>query len=101
MLLEMGQSHLFEHWPDPGVDDDEKRNLLNQASFRNSSFLFIFSYFMNFDGKVANTCTLEQMEFLKLRSCFGFGFVFFILLLCTDHIARFKVPYIFSSVKYE
>ncbi|GFY85572.1 UDP-sugar pyrophosphorylase [Actinidia rufa] len=30
MLLEMGQSHLFEHWPEPGVDDDEKKAFLNQ-----------------------------------------------------------------------
>ena len=31
MLLEMGQSHLFEHWPEPGVDDDEKKTFLNQV----------------------------------------------------------------------
>uniref|UniRef100_A0A0E0CKG6 Uncharacterized protein n=1 Tax=Oryza meridionalis TaxID=40149 RepID=A0A0E0CKG6_9ORYZ len=26
-----GQSHLFEHWPEPGVDDDKKRNFFDQA----------------------------------------------------------------------
>ena len=31
MLLDMGQSHLFEHWPEPGVDDDEKKAFLNQV----------------------------------------------------------------------
>ncbi|CAI9286160.1 unnamed protein product [Lactuca saligna] len=30
MLLEMGQVHLFENWPDPGVDDDDKEGLLSQ-----------------------------------------------------------------------
>ncbi|KAI7733508.1 hypothetical protein M8C21_028776, partial [Ambrosia artemisiifolia] len=24
MLLDMGQEHLFQDWPDPGVDDDQK-----------------------------------------------------------------------------
>ncbi|CAA2981760.1 UDP-sugar pyrophosphorylase [Olea europaea subsp. europaea] len=38
MLLEIGQSHLFEHWPEPGFDDDEKRNLLNQVARLNSSY---------------------------------------------------------------
>ncbi|CAI9763996.1 unnamed protein product [Fraxinus pennsylvanica] len=38
MLLEMGQSHLFEHWPEPGVDDDEKRELFNQVARLNSSY---------------------------------------------------------------
>lgn len=31
MLLELGQGHLFEHWPDPGVDDDDKRSVLDQV----------------------------------------------------------------------
>ncbi|CAA2969667.1 UDP-sugar pyrophosphorylase-like isoform X2 [Olea europaea var. sylvestris] len=38
MLLEMGQSHLFEHWPEPGVDDDKKRELFNQVARLNSSY---------------------------------------------------------------
>uniref|UniRef100_A0A0E0CKG5 Uncharacterized protein n=1 Tax=Oryza meridionalis TaxID=40149 RepID=A0A0E0CKG5_9ORYZ len=28
-----GQSHLFEHWPEPGVDDDKKRNFFDQKQF--------------------------------------------------------------------
>lgn len=31
MLLEMGQSHLFEHWPEPGVDDEQKRAFFDQV----------------------------------------------------------------------
>ncbi|KAI3799352.1 hypothetical protein L1987_34646 [Smallanthus sonchifolius] len=31
MLLEIGQGHLFEHWSDPGVDDDDKKALLAQV----------------------------------------------------------------------
>uniref|UniRef100_A0A0E0CKG4 Uncharacterized protein n=1 Tax=Oryza meridionalis TaxID=40149 RepID=A0A0E0CKG4_9ORYZ len=31
LLLSEGQSHLFEHWPEPGVDDDKKRNFFDQA----------------------------------------------------------------------
>ncbi|KAI3793779.1 hypothetical protein L1987_36401 [Smallanthus sonchifolius] len=38
MLLEIGQGHLFEHWPDPGVDDDDKQALLAQVSVLNSSY---------------------------------------------------------------
>lgn len=33
MLLEIGQGHLFEDWPDPGVDDDHKIALLAQVIF--------------------------------------------------------------------
>ncbi|XP_059630624.1 UDP-sugar pyrophosphorylase-like isoform X2 [Cornus florida] len=38
MLLEMGQSHLFEHWPEPGVDDDEKRAFFDQVAKLNASY---------------------------------------------------------------
>ncbi|XP_024988333.1 UDP-sugar pyrophosphorylase-like isoform X2 [Cynara cardunculus var. scolymus] len=38
MLLETGQGHLFENWPDPGVDDDEKKALLAQVALLNSSY---------------------------------------------------------------
>lgn len=31
MLLEMNQSHLFKHWPDPGVDDDKKLAFFEQV----------------------------------------------------------------------
>uniref|UniRef100_A0A0E0CKG3 Uncharacterized protein n=1 Tax=Oryza meridionalis TaxID=40149 RepID=A0A0E0CKG3_9ORYZ len=33
LLLSEGQSHLFEHWPEPGVDDDKKRNFFDQKQF--------------------------------------------------------------------
>lgn len=31
VLLEMGQSHLFEHWAEPGVDDEEKKAFFDQV----------------------------------------------------------------------
>lgn len=31
MLLEMGQSHLFESWEEPGIDDEEKRGFFDQV----------------------------------------------------------------------
>ncbi|CAI9115534.1 OLC1v1016456C6 [Oldenlandia corymbosa var. corymbosa] len=38
MLIEMEQSHLFEHWPEPGIDDDEKRAFFDQIQKLNSSY---------------------------------------------------------------
>ncbi|GER49140.1 UDP-sugar pyrophosphorylase, partial [Striga asiatica] len=38
MLLEMNQSHLFEHWPEPGVEDDGKREFFEQVDRLNSSY---------------------------------------------------------------
>ncbi|XP_058189753.1 UDP-sugar pyrophosphorylase isoform X1 [Rhododendron vialii] len=38
MLLEMGQSHLFEHWPESGVDDEQKRAFFDQVARLNSSY---------------------------------------------------------------
>ncbi|KAK9049514.1 hypothetical protein SSX86_031517, partial [Deinandra increscens subsp. villosa] len=29
-LLGIGQGHLFEDWPDPGVEDDQKISFINQ-----------------------------------------------------------------------
>nr|GMD91067.1 UDP-sugar pyrophosphorylase [Ipomoea batatas] len=31
ILLEAGQSHLFQQWPQPGVDDNEKRAFFDQV----------------------------------------------------------------------
>lgn len=31
MLLDLNQTHLFEHWPEPGVEDDEKRAFFEQV----------------------------------------------------------------------
>ncbi|GMP79552.1 hypothetical protein CsSME_00035042 [Camellia sinensis var. sinensis] len=38
MLLEMGQSHLFEHWPEPGIEDDEKRAFFDQVAKLDASY---------------------------------------------------------------
>lgn len=37
-LLEMGQSHLFQHWPDLGVDDDQKIALFDQVARLDGSY---------------------------------------------------------------
>jgi UDP-sugar pyrophosphorylase len=31
MLLNEGQMHLFEHWPEPGVDNDKKKSFFDQV----------------------------------------------------------------------
>lgn len=31
MLMEMGQSHLFEQWAEPGVDVEEKKAFFDQV----------------------------------------------------------------------
>ncbi|KAG5612021.1 hypothetical protein H5410_023302 [Solanum commersonii] len=38
VLIEMEQSHLFQHWAEPGVDDDEKRAFFDQIAKLNSSY---------------------------------------------------------------
>ncbi|XP_050224195.1 UDP-sugar pyrophosphorylase-like [Mercurialis annua] len=38
MLVEMGQSHLFEHWSQPGVDDEQKKSLFQQVAKLDSSY---------------------------------------------------------------
>ncbi|XP_031258011.1 UDP-sugar pyrophosphorylase-like [Pistacia vera] len=38
MLTEMGQSHLFEQWAEPGVDDEEKKAFFDQVARLNSSY---------------------------------------------------------------
>jgi hypothetical protein len=34
MLLNQGQGHLFEHWPELGVDDDKKKSFFDQVCLR-------------------------------------------------------------------
>ncbi|XP_074579912.1 UDP-sugar pyrophosphorylase-like [Curcuma longa] len=38
MLLDEGQKHLFDHWPEPGVDDTRKKSFLHQVAHLNSSY---------------------------------------------------------------
>lgn len=38
MLIELEQSHMFEQWPEPGVEDDEKRAFFDQIERLNSSY---------------------------------------------------------------
>ncbi|KAM6543980.1 hypothetical protein CsatB_008427 [Cannabis sativa] len=37
-LLELGQTHLFKHWAEPGVDDDEKRAFFDQVTLLNENY---------------------------------------------------------------
>lgn len=39
MLLDEGQKHLFDHWPEPGVDDTRKKSFLHQVSI-----FFMYSF---------------------------------------------------------
>lgn len=34
ILLNEGQSHLFNHWPDPGAEDEKKKGFFDQVSTR-------------------------------------------------------------------
>lgn len=38
MLIQNGQSHVFDEWPEPGVDDDEKIAFFDQVARLNSSY---------------------------------------------------------------
>lgn len=45
IMLETGQSHLFEHWAEPGVDDEEKKAFFDQVWwFFCINLLKIFSF---------------------------------------------------------
>ncbi|KAG8496973.1 hypothetical protein CXB51_008200 [Gossypium anomalum] len=43
MLVEMGQSHLFQQWTDPGVEDDKKKAFFAQVSFSFSIAIEFYS----------------------------------------------------------
>ncbi|KAF9609736.1 hypothetical protein IFM89_018184 [Coptis chinensis] len=38
VLVEIGQTHLFEHWTQPGIDDEEKKGFFDQVSRLNTSY---------------------------------------------------------------
>ncbi|KAK3009035.1 hypothetical protein RJ639_014619 [Escallonia herrerae] len=38
MLVEMGQGHLFDNWPEPGIEDDDKRAFFDQVARLNASY---------------------------------------------------------------
>ncbi|RVX15793.1 UDP-sugar pyrophosphorylase [Vitis vinifera] len=38
MLVEAGQSHLFQSWAEPGVEDEEKRGFFEQVARLNASY---------------------------------------------------------------
>uniref|UniRef100_A0A7N0V1U0 UTP-monosaccharide-1-phosphate uridylyltransferase n=1 Tax=Kalanchoe fedtschenkoi TaxID=63787 RepID=A0A7N0V1U0_KALFE len=78
MLVEMGQSHLFRDWPDPGVDDQEKLAFFDQITLLNESYPGgLASYIKTarelledsrlgknpFDGFIPSVPTGEQLTF--------------------------------------
>ncbi|XP_059649640.1 uncharacterized protein LOC132295389 [Cornus florida] len=38
LLLEVGQTHLLQHWPEPGIDDDEKLAFFDQVARLNANY---------------------------------------------------------------
>ncbi|XP_064965694.1 UDP-sugar pyrophosphorylase-like isoform X1 [Musa acuminata AAA Group] len=38
MLLREGQKHLFDHWPEPGVDDKRKKGFFDQVAQLNANY---------------------------------------------------------------
>lgn len=52
MLVEAGQSHLFQSWAEPGVEDEEKRGFFEQVFF--FLILFLCGKFRNFGVLVAH-----------------------------------------------
>ncbi|XP_031495460.1 UDP-sugar pyrophosphorylase [Nymphaea colorata] len=38
MLIKEKQGHLFEHWPEPGIDDAAKHGFFNQVTLLNNSY---------------------------------------------------------------
>ncbi|KAL4278490.1 hypothetical protein GQ457_03G032310 [Hibiscus cannabinus] len=38
MLVDLGQSHLFQHWPEPGVEDEQKKAFFAQVAKLNSNY---------------------------------------------------------------
>ena len=50
--MEAGQSHLFQSWAEPGVEDEEKRGFFEQVFF--FLILFLCGKFRNFGVLVAH-----------------------------------------------
>ncbi|XP_058110957.1 UDP-sugar pyrophosphorylase-like [Magnolia sinica] len=56
MLSAEGQSHLFVHWPEQGVDDEEKKSFFDQVTRLNSSYLGgLASYIRNARNLLADS----------------------------------------------
>jgi hypothetical protein len=47
MLLNEGQLHLFEHWSEPGVDDDKKKGFFKQVCVHAQNILWHYQYYIH------------------------------------------------------
>lgn len=61
MLIEMEQNHLFEHWPEQGVDDDEKRAFFDQVLGFCCVFFFLASFVTEFRVKFLVSVLLDSV----------------------------------------
>ncbi|XP_058109000.1 UDP-sugar pyrophosphorylase-like [Magnolia sinica] len=98
MLLAEGQSHLFVHWPEQGVDDEEKKSFFDQVTRLNSTYLSgLASYIRNARNLLADSkaeknpfngftpSVSESIKFVLQSVClvhfcqkFVFNFTFFL-----------------------
>ncbi|KAF3954644.1 hypothetical protein CMV_020034 [Castanea mollissima] len=70
MLLETRQTHMFEHWAEPGVEDDEKKpSLISRA------FGFVATEFLGFLENPKIALSMEAVESIRVVSRFGWRVV--------------------------
>lgn len=58
MLVEIEQNHLFEHWPEQGVDDDEKRAFFDQVLGFCCVFFFFSFICDRIQSEVSSICSI-------------------------------------------
>lgn len=66
MLVEMGQSHLFDHWAEPGFDDEEKKGFFDQVWF--FSLLMMLKFWIRYIFRFF-LCDLSQNCVLLVYFC--------------------------------
>ncbi|MFQ6670897.1 hypothetical protein Gotur_035619 [Gossypium turneri] len=54
MLVELGQSHLFQQWTDPGVEDDKKKAFFAQSIAHSVGVLVVSGLFLH---RIDTKCT--------------------------------------------
>jgi hypothetical protein len=47
MLLNEGQVHLFQHWPEPGVEDDKKEGFFKQVCVHAQNIPRHYEYYIH------------------------------------------------------
>lgn len=74
MLLEIDQSHLFQHWAEPGVDDEEKKAFFDQVC----SFCNFFSFLLRWicAHAILILSFLVGSNFILMCCCLGIQSIF-------------------------